>query len=214
MRTPHTNTEQERAREAAFWRDRAAQGEEQALFPEPPKDRQTEHGHGPTTSSAFAAATAKWLPPEHGAAAMAATAATGTGSPPLAVVVDEGEGEEGTTPLHANIFVHCTPHPPAEGEANDNDAEQQGRRLPALPLPYLKLQRRTQVGQLREVLAGALLGLGGDRGEVEGPEGLEIVCQGEVLMAQHSLHFVERTRWRDRKLAPPLRLHYRRRQRR
>lgn len=206
MRTPH-HTEQERAREAAFWRDRAASGEEQALFPEPPKDRQTEHGHGPTTSSAFAAATAKWLPFEDGVAAMTATE---TGSPPLAVLV--GEDEEGTAPLHADFFVYCTPHAAEEGETDD--AEQHGRRLPALPLPYLKLQRRTQVGQLREVLAGALLELEEEGKGLEGPEGLEILCQGEVLMAQHSLHFVERTRWRDRKMAPPLRLHYRRRQRR
>ena len=215
---PHTTSERERAREAAFWRDRAAQGEEQALFPEPPKDRPET---GPTTSSAFAATTAKWLPAEGGGAASRQQRQQQQqqeqrkgGSPPSLAVGDDGEEEAtgaATTPLHADIFVHCTPQPPEE-EEEEEDGAQEGRRrrrLPALPLPYLRLQRRTQVGQLREVLMGAL----GLDEEEEGPERIEILCQGELLTAQHSLHFVERTRWRDQKLAPPLRLHYRRRRR-
>lgn len=189
--------ERERAREAVFWRDRAARGEEQALHPVPPKDKPSQGG--PTTSSAFAAATAHWLPPEdraEGAAAAAATTASSASAAAPSPVYYHHCAER-DTPLHQDLFVLCTPQPGTP----DRDEDDAGRLL-ALQLPYLKLQRRTQVGHLRQVLAG-MLGLERD------PEAVEILCRGEVLMAQHSLHFVDRTKWR--KEAPPLHLHYRRR---
>jgi hypothetical protein len=121
----------------------------------------------------------------------------GSSSVPVAVY-----DHDPTTPLHQDMFVLCTPQPPdGDGDGKEHATRE---RLPALPLPYLKLQRRTQVGQLQQIVAAAL-------GLEEGPEALEIVCQGEALMAQHSLHFVDRTTWRNE--APPLHLHYRRRRR-
>ncbi len=189
-----TPAERERAREAIFWRDRAAQGEEHALHPNPPRDRT--HS-GSTTSSAFAAATAKWLPPEERAAPTPVPAPPpqgGASSVPAPVYHHDPK-----TPLHQDMFVLCTPQPPEGGQQSTKR-----ERLPALPLPYLKLQRRTQVGQLQQIVAAAL-GLG----QEEEPEALEIVCRGQALMAQHSLHFVDRTTWRNE--APPLHLHYRRR---
>lgn len=197
----HTNTERERACEAAFWRDRVARGEEEAVHPQPPKDRV--HSGGPTTSSGFAVATAKWLPPADRGEAATATVAQGTA---MTAALEEGAEDSGgdeclATPLHLDMVVLCTPQPPQPGN-NDDDAP-----LPPLPLPYLKLQRRTQVGQLGHVLAEAL-GLDG-HGEEGEPEALEILCRGQVLMTQHSLHFVDRIQWRSE--PPPLHLHYRRR---
>lgn len=100
------------------------------------------------------------------------------------------------TPLTQEMFVLCLPLDP---EMTPPDLQ-----LPALPLPYFKLQRGTQVAHLRRILVGAL----GLIGDVD-PDLIEFLCQGEVLTGQHSLYFIDRTKWRQEK--PPLTLQYRRR---
>lgn len=112
------------------------------------------------------------------------------------------------TPLGQDMFVLCLP---AEGseEAGAAAAEatagvaQESSALPALQLPYLKVQRRMQVLHLRRVLVAAL----GLADELD-PEEVDVLCKGEVLTGQHSLYFIEKTKWAQER--PPLILQYRR----
>jgi len=112
------------------------------------------------------------------------------------------------TPLGQDMFVLCLP---AEGseEAGAAAAEatgavaQESSALPALQLPYLKVQRRIQVLHLRRVLVAAL----GLADELD-PEEVDVLCKGEVLTGQHSLYFIEKTKWAQER--PPLTLQYRR----
>ncbi len=110
-----------------------------------------------------------------------------------------GSSSNRHTVLHEDMFVCCVPAQP--------HAEEEGA-LPALQLPYLKVQRRTQVGHLKRLVVA---GLGSPRGEGPTPEQLDLVCKGQVLTAQHSLHFIEQTMWRPKKQETfePLTLQYR-----
>ena len=92
------------------------------------------------------------------------------------------------TPLGQDMFVLFLP---AEGseEAGAAAAEataanaQESSALPALQLPYLKVQRRMQVLHLRRVLVAAL----GLADELD-PEEVDVLCKGEVLTAPRGDH--------------------------
>lgn len=106
------------------------------------------------------------------------------------------------TPLSQDMFVLCLP---AEGseEGGAAAAGATGAALPALELPYLKVQRRMQVLHLRSVLVAAL----GLATELDSEE-VDVICKGEVLTGQHSLYFIEKTKWAQER--SPLTLQYRR----
>lgn len=127
---------------------------------------------------------------------------------PLATSPPDWQSRPRNTPLSQDMFVLCLP---AEGSEKREAvagafgaASHATGTLPALVLPYLKVQRRMQVAQLRRVLLVAM-----DLASCAlDPEDVELMCRGEVLTGQHSLYFIERTKWGQER--PPLTLQYRR----
>ena len=77
----------------------------------------------------------------------------------------------------------------AEREAAEPDsrlAPGQAAALVALDKPYLKTSGKLKISQLRKYLSKKLK---------EDADDLELLCAGEGLAAEHSLHFIKRTLW-------------------
>jgi len=73
------------------------------------------------------------------------------------------------------------PVAPAVEQADGNDP------LPPLEKPYLKTNGRLKVYQLKKYLAKKL----------SASCDIELLCRGDVLGAELSLHFITKTRWVD-----------------
>ena len=59
--------------------------------------------------------------------------------------------------------------------------------LSALDKPFLKTSGKLKISQLRKYLSKKL--------RVDDASELELLCAGEGLAAEHSLHFIKRTLW-------------------
>lgn len=65
-------------------------------------------------------------------------------------------------------------------------ADGEAAPMGALDKPYLKTSGKLKVSQLRKYLSKKLK---------ENADDLELLCAGEGLAAEHSLHFIKRTLW-------------------